>query len=101
MFEEVLTLLAIAFVIASAVLPRLSIDGAALIALAVLVLGEVLSLGEAARGFGNPVLLTVAGMFVLAEGLHRTGAAQAIRDLVQRSGRKGQRHLLLVTGEYE
>lgn len=93
---ELITLLVIAFVMASAILPRLSIDGAAVISLAVLVVTGLLTVEEAARGFGNPVILTIGGMFVLAEALQRTGAAAAVRDLVKRAGQRGLRFLLLL-----
>ncbi len=68
---------------ASAMIPALSIDMAAIVALGMLVIGGVIGPTEAARGFGNTTLLTVAGMFVVAEALHRTGAANGITKLVQ------------------
>ncbi len=80
---------------ASAMIPALSIDMAAIVALGMLVIGGVIGPTEAARGFGNTTLLTVAGMFVVAEALHRTGAADGITKLVRRSAEKGQRWLLL------
>ena len=61
---ELITLLVIAFVMASAVLPRLSIVGAAVVSLAVLVVTGLLTVEEAARGFGNDG----AGVHVFVDG---------------------------------
>jgi di/tricarboxylate transporter len=89
------TILALAGVLLSATLPAISIDFAALLGLCLLVLAGVLDTNEALAGFGNPTLLTVAGMFVLAEALHRTGAANGISNLVDRAGRRGSRTLMI------
>ncbi|MDJ0973727.1 MAG: SLC13 family permease [Planctomycetota bacterium] len=93
--KEILTIVAIGCVMASAMIPALSIDMAAVIALAMIVAGGVIEPGVAALGFGNPVVLTVAGMFIVAEALHRTGAVEGLADLVQKRAASGQRALLL------
>lgn len=92
---EIITLIAIACVMASAMIPALSIDMAAVLALALIVAGGILEPSAAVAGFGNPVVITVAGMFIIAEALHQTGAAEGLSDFVQRRGRKGQRALLI------
>lgn len=93
--KEILTVVAIGCVMASAMIPALSIDMAAVIALAMIVAGGVIEPGVAAQGFGNPVVLTVAGMFIVAEALHRTGAVEGLATIVQRRAAGGQRALLL------
>ncbi len=95
MGPQAVTILALAGVLLSATLPAISIDFAALLGLCLLVLTGVLDSREAVAGFGNPTLLTVACMFVLAEALHRTGAANGISNLVDRAGRRGSRTLML------
>jgi di/tricarboxylate transporter len=92
---EILTLLAIALVLAGAVVPALSLDVAALLGLALLVLGGVLEPAHALDGFGNTTLIVVGGMFVLADALQRTGAAQGVGALVERTASRGPRVLLL------
>lgn len=93
--HEIITLVAIGCVMASAMIPALSIDMAAVLALALIVAGGVLDPDLAVLGFGNPVVITVAGMFIVAEALHQTGAVEGLTDFVQRRGRKGQRALLI------
>lgn len=93
---QILTIGAMLIVLLGAIIPALSLDVAAILALGVLVLGGVLSPGEAVQGFGTTTLVVVAGMFVLAEALQRTGAAQGIGRLVERASTRGQRYLMLV-----
>ncbi|MGE0193275.1 MAG: SLC13 family permease [Planctomycetota bacterium] len=89
------TLVALALVLIGAIVPAISLDVVAVLGLAVLVLGNVLSEAEATRGFGSPTLVTVACMFVLAEALQRTGAARSIGNLVERRAARGERVLLI------
>ena len=84
-----------AWVLLGAVVPRISLDVAAIAAFATLILGGVLDPAEAVQGFGNTTLLTVACMFVLAEGLQRTGAVRGVGRLVEVAARKNMRVLLL------
>ena len=92
---QLVTLLAIGCVLAGAVVPWLPLDAVSLLAVCVLVAGGVLDVGDAAAGFGSPTLLTVACMFVLAEALQRTGAAQGVGRLIERRAAQGSRALLL------
>ena len=89
------TLIALGFVLAGAVVPRWRLDLMALLALCTLVIGGVLDAREACLGFGSTTLLTVACMFVLAEALQRTGAASGIGRLVERRAKAGTRGLLV------
>jgi di/tricarboxylate transporter len=93
---SVVTLAAVALVLVGAVLPGVGIDLVAVLALGLLVIGGVLTPVEAAQGFGNPALLTVAAMFVVAEALQRTGAIEAVSRFAERNADRGPRHLLLV-----
>lgn len=89
------TLIALGLVLVGAVIPRLSLDFVAVLALCVLVLGGVLTPDVATGGFGSTTLVTVACMFVLAEALQRTGAARSIGHLVERRAARGERALLV------
>ncbi len=68
-----------------------SVDVTALLGLAVLLVTGVLEPDDALAGFANPAVITVAAMFVLSEGLSRTGAVngitRAISGLAGSSGR--------------
>jgi di/tricarboxylate transporter len=91
---ELLTLASIGIVLAGAVIPRLSLDVAAVLALALLVVGGVLDPSRALSGFGTPTLVVVGGMFILADALQRTGAAQGVGTLVENAAARGPRWLL-------
>ena len=93
--HQILTLAAMLVVLVGAIIPALSLDVAAILAVGLLVLGGVLLPGEAVQGFGSTTLVVVAGMFVLAEALQRTGAAQGIATLVERASTRGQRWLMI------
>ncbi len=92
--NELLTILAIGLVLLGAIVPTISLDVVALLAIAVLVVGGVLEPNEAVAGFGNTTLIIVGAMFILADALQRTGAAQGVVQLVERVSGKGQRYLL-------
>jgi di/tricarboxylate transporter len=62
-------------------------DVVALLVLLALALSRVLSVREALAGFGDPVVILVAGIFVVGEMLRRTGVAMVIGGwLVARGG---------------
>lgn len=56
-------------------------DVTAVLILATLVLTGVLSPQEGFSGFSNPATLTIASMFVLAEGIRRTGGLDRVGEL--------------------
>jgi di/tricarboxylate transporter len=90
-----LTLLAILIVLGGAVLPSVTLDVVAVLALSVLVLGGVLTPQAGLEGFGSTTLVVVAGMFVLAEALQRTGALQRVGGLLEHAASRGHRALML------
>ena len=57
---------------------RLRMDVIALGVIVVLMLSGVLTPREALAGFGDPLVLLIAGLFVVGEGLYRTGIAFAL-----------------------
>jgi len=75
---------------------RLRMDLVALLALLVLALAGILSPAEAAAGFSDPVVLMIAGLFVVGEGLFQTGVAQAIGRLPARLAGNSEVRLLAV-----
>jgi di/tricarboxylate transporter len=57
---------------------RLPVDVIGLILVIALVLSQVLTVQEAVAGFGNDVVITIAGLFLLVGGLIRTGLVDLI-----------------------
>ncbi|MFL5335075.1 MAG: SLC13 family permease [Geminicoccaceae bacterium] len=91
----VLALLAAAIVMFAVGKPRM--DAVALIMLAVLPLTGVITMNEALVGFSDPNVVLIALLFVIGEGLVRTGVAQRLGDwLVARAGSSETRLLVLL-----
>ena len=91
----VLALLAAAIAMFAINKPRM--DAVALIMLTVLPVTGVISMGEALAGFSDPNIVLIAALFVIGEGLVRTGVAQRLGDwLIQRSGSSETRLLVLL-----
>ncbi|EXI81588.1 MAG: Na(+)/dicarboxylate symporter [Candidatus Accumulibacter appositus] len=57
---------------------RLRMDIVAVLAVLALMLSGLLAPSEALAGFGDPLVVLIAGLFVIGEGLFRTGVAFAI-----------------------
>lgn len=57
---------------------RLRLDVVALLSLLALTLSGILTPAEALAGFGDPLVLTIAGLFVVGAALFQTGAADAL-----------------------
>ena len=51
---------------------RLRLDVVAILVILALMLSGLLSSNEALAGFGDPVVILIAGLFVVGEGLFRT-----------------------------
>ena len=91
----VLALLVAAVVMFALGQPRM--DAVALIMLAVLPLTGVITMGEALAGFSDSNVVLIALLFVIGEGLVRTGVAQRLGDwLVARAGSSETRLLVLL-----
>ena len=77
-------------------------DAVALIAMAALPFTGVVSVNETIAGFANPNIVLIGAMFVIGEGLARTGVARRIGDwLATRGGDSPTRQLsilMLVVG---
>lgn len=54
---------------------RVRLDLTAAMVIIALAVSGILTPGEAVAGFGNPLVLLIAGLFVVSEGLSRTGVA--------------------------
>ena len=91
----VLALLGAAIVMFAINKPRL--DAVALIMLVALPFTGVLTMGEVLAGFSDPNIVLIAALFVLGEGLVRTGVAQRLGDwLIARAGKSERRLIVLL-----
>ncbi len=79
-------LLAVAVVLF--VTERGSFDVVALIVLAVLLSSGILTVKEALSGFSNQATITIAAMFVVSEGIRRTGAMNGAGEMLGRLGKQ-------------
>ncbi|MFD4838664.1 SLC13 family permease [Achromobacter sp. NPDC058515] len=90
----VLAILVVAIVLFVAGRPRS--DAVALLVMLLLPLSGTVTYREALDGFSNPNIILIACLFVVGEGLVRTGVAQAVGDLLLRHGGKSESWLVLL-----
>src|SRR5262245_29572903 len=91
----VLALLAVAIVMFAIGRPRM--DAVALLMLAALPFTGVLSMDEALAGFADSNVVLIATLFVLGEGLTRTGVARRVGNvLIARAGDSDRRLIVLL-----
>ncbi|NIC04170.1 SLC13 family permease [Billgrantia bachuensis] len=74
--EALFTLGIVVSVLFALALSRAAPDTILMAALAVLIISGILTPGEALAGFGNPGVMTIAVLYVVAAGLKETGAIQ-------------------------
>ena len=75
----------------------LRLDIVAVMVVLTLMISGLLSPGEALAGFGDPVVLLIAGLFVVGEGLVRTGVAHSMGNwLIGVSGTGENRQLVML-----
>lgn len=75
---------------------RARLDVVALGVVLALMLSGVLTEREALAGFGDPVVLLVAGLLVVGESLTRTGVAITLGEWISRFGGSSETRLLVV-----
>lgn len=71
-------------------------DAVALLVMLLLPLSGTVTYREALDGFSNPNIILIACLFVVGEGLVRTGVAQAVGDLLLRHGGRSEGWLVLL-----
>src|SRR6185436_11549127 len=77
----VLSLLFIALVLFS--IERIPIEIVSILLVMALVLTNTLTAGEAFAGFGNDIVITISGLFILTGGLAKTGVIDAVGRRLQ------------------
>ena len=74
---------------------RVRVDALGLGLMLALVAAGTLSYERAVAGFGNKAILTIAGLYVVGEGLTRTGALEWVAGTLLRISRGSERRLIL------
>jgi di/tricarboxylate transporter len=90
----VLILLAATVVMFAINRPRM--DAAALIMMTILPFTGIITVGESLLGLSDPNIVMIAALFVIGEGLVRTGVAQRLGDLVIRHAGRNETSLIIV-----
>jgi len=93
------TLLVFGILIATIILfmsERLRLDLVALFALLALMLTKLLTPAEALAGFADPIVLMIAGLFVVGGGLFQTGVAESLGIWLGRLAGKDEVRLVVV-----
>ena len=76
---------------------RLRPDVVALLVILALALGDILPVTQVMAGFGDPLVILIAGLFVVGEGLVRTGIAYQLgQGLIRWAGPSETRLLILL-----
>lgn len=91
-----ITLITLALAAAGFVWGRIRADVVALIALLVLALSGVLTVGETLSGFANPIVIMMIGLFVVGGAIFHTGLAKMIGARLLRLGGGSSTRLFLV-----
>lgn len=97
-----MTVLAVSIILVAAIVllvtEALPIDQTALEIIVALLVTGILMPGEAIAGFANPAPITIGVLFVVSEGLIRTGSLDFLTRRIMRYSGGSPRRLLLVRG---
>jgi di/tricarboxylate transporter len=92
-----LVLLVLAAAIVMFVINRPRMDAVALLVMAAMPFTGIITMNEALAGFADPSIILIAALFVIGEGLVRTGIARRLGDwLDARAGSSENRLLILL-----
>ena len=75
---------------------RIRVDVVALLIITAFTLSDVLTLQEAVAGFGNSTLILIALLFVVGNGLVRTGVAMSVGNWLMRASGNSETRLLIL-----
>jgi di/tricarboxylate transporter len=78
------------------IIDKLRVDIVAMLALLALVLTGLINTDQALAGFANSTVVTIAGLFVVGEGLFRTGVADWMGEKLLKLAGSSQNRLLVV-----
>ena len=91
------TLILLGICIALFVSRKVRPDLVALFALAAIPMSGVLTFQETLKGFADPIILMIAFMFVISEGLYRTGISYRVGDFILRKSGKSLSRVMALT----
>ena len=94
--EMILTFVILTITIVVFIIDKLRIDIVALLALLALVLLGIIDSKQAAAGFSNSTVLTIAALFVVGGGLFKTGVADWLGDQLLRLAGDSEVRLLVI-----
>src|SRR5499425_1376492 len=95
-YELAIVLVLLAAAIAMFAINRPRMDVVALIMLTVLPFTGVITMGEALAGFSDSTIVLLGALFVIGEGLVRTGVAQRLGDWLNEKAGSSERRLLVL-----
>ena len=95
-FDLAVVLLLLAAAIVMFVINRPRMDVVALIMIAALPLTGVITMEEALAGFSDPNVILIAALFVIGEGLVRTGIARRLGDWLNAKAGSSETRLLVL-----
>jgi di/tricarboxylate transporter len=95
-FELAIVLVLLAAAIAMFAINRPRMDAVALIMLTALPFTGVITMSEALAGFSDPTIVLLGALFVIGEGLVRTGVAQRLGDWLNAKAGRSERRLLVL-----
>ncbi|WLD57314.1 SLC13 family permease [Salinispirillum sp. LH 10-3-1] len=75
---------------------KIRMDAVALGVMVILAISGVISPTQAISGFGEPVVIMIAGLFIVGEGLARTGVAASVGRRIMRWGGHSETRLMLI-----
>jgi di/tricarboxylate transporter len=91
-----LVLLMLASCIVMFVVEKPRMDAVALLVIVIMPLTGIITMNEAIAGFSDPVIVLLAALFVLGEGLVRTGVARNIGDWLYRTAGASETKLVVL-----
>ena len=75
---------------------RIRMDIVAMMVVVTLAVSGIITPAETVSGFGQSLIVMIAGLFIVGEGLFRTGVAAAVGSWILRMGGTNEKRLLLV-----
>lgn len=94
--ELALVLLLLATAIAMFIANRPRMDAVALLMIVLMPLTGVITINEALAGFSDPSIILIAGLFVIGEGLVRTGVARRLGDWLNATAGDSETRMLVL-----
>ena len=95
MNDMILTFLILGVTIFLFVFDRIRLDIVALLSLLALLLTGLITVEEALAGFADPIVIIIAGLFVVGAGIYYTGVASAMGAFLARVGGTSEIRILV------